>query len=132
MSSSSGCSSGFSRSSISWPSSPSACKIKGLIGANGILPLERFLAAIGQNYGTPRYWNFPMVFWLRHDDGFLVFVAILGAALAIVLMLGFAQRLDTRAAVCSLCVDVYRGPGLPLVSMGHAAARSGLPGDLSG
>ena len=67
-------------------------QIKGLIGANGILPLERYLGAIGQQFGVSRYWVFPTIFWMWHDDRFLVFAAILGAACAIVLMLGFAQR----------------------------------------
>src|SRR6202008_75809 len=36
----------------------------GLIGSQGILPLSEFTGAIRSQFGSERYWWFPMVFWL--------------------------------------------------------------------
>ncbi|MGI8743546.1 MAG: lipase maturation factor family protein [Bryobacteraceae bacterium] len=69
-----------------------AVQVRGLIGSRGILPLGGYLQALSESFGTSRYWLVPTIFWLRHDDAFLVFVCVAGAALAMVLLLGFAQR----------------------------------------
>ncbi|MDQ2945771.1 MAG: lipase maturation factor family protein, partial [Acidobacteriota bacterium] len=68
-------------------------QVRGLVGSHGILPVHSYLQAVAQNFGASRYWLVPTVFWVRDDDSVLVWICIAGAALAIILMLGFAQRL---------------------------------------
>jgi len=68
-------------------------QVRGLIGSRGILPVHNYLQAVSESFGFSRFWVAPTLFWFRHDDGFVVSICIAGAALAIVLMLGYAQRL---------------------------------------
>src|SRR6202140_3671519 len=71
-----------------------AVQIKGLIGARGILPVERYLAAAQQTFGPQAYWQAPAIFWFAHSDGFLVAACVAGAAISIVLLLGYFERLS--------------------------------------
>lgn len=68
-------------------------QVRGLIGSHGILPVHSYLQAVSESFGASRYWVMPTVFWIRDDDSVLVWICIAGAALALVLMQGFAQRL---------------------------------------
>ncbi len=68
-------------------------QVRGLIGSHGILPVHSYLQALVDSFGFSRYWLVPTVLWLRHDDVTLVWTCIAGAGLAIVLVIGFAQRL---------------------------------------
>jgi len=65
-----------------------AVQITGLIGAQGILPLDGYLAAVSKTLGLRGYWSMPTIFWLAHGDGFIKAACIVGAALAIVLLSG--------------------------------------------
>ena len=67
-------------------------QVRGLIGSHGILPVQSYLRALSESFGVSRFWVAPTVFWLRPDDWVLIWVCIVGAALALVLVLGFAQR----------------------------------------
>ena len=68
-----------------------AVQITGLIGARGILPLGGYLAAVLKTMGVRGYWQMPTIFWLAHSDWFLQAVSILGAVLAILLLLGILR-----------------------------------------
>jgi predicted DCC family thiol-disulfide oxidoreductase YuxK len=67
-------------------------QVAGLVGERGILPAGRYLDAFRSALGVAAYWNVPTLFWIAHGDIALKVAAGAGAAVAIVLMLGFAQR----------------------------------------
>ncbi len=72
-------------------------QITGLIGERGILPVGRYLQAVAENFGVRGYWMMPTVFWFAHGDVVLQAVCIAGAAIAIVLLLGYLER---TALIC--------------------------------
>ncbi len=81
-----------------------ALQITGLIGAHGILPLGGYLAAVTKALGVRGYWTMPTIFWLAHGDGFIQGVAIAGAALAILLLLGILKAPWERLLLVCLYV----------------------------
>ena len=58
-----------------------ALQVRGLVGAQGILPLEEYLAAARAGWGTDAYWRLPTVFWLNASDAALMAGAIAGIGL---------------------------------------------------
>jgi len=64
----------------------------GLIGSQGILPVANFLRGMHQALGARAFWYAPTVFWASSSDRALRVAWIAGAALAIVLILGFFRR----------------------------------------
>ena len=58
-----------------------AVQALGLIGADGILPLANYIAAVDQSYGVEKFWLLPTLFWLDSSD-----LAIQGMAWAGVLV----------------------------------------------
>jgi len=66
-----------------------AVQIKGLVGSAGILPAKEFLAA-RKHWGAHRFQRLPTLCWGNASDGFLMFLAWGGAALAALLIAGFA------------------------------------------
>jgi hypothetical protein len=64
----------------------------GLIGAQGILPAANYLRGMRAALGMRAFWYAPTVFWLNSSDTALRAAWIAGAAMAIVLMLGFFRR----------------------------------------
>jgi predicted DCC family thiol-disulfide oxidoreductase YuxK len=70
-------------------------QIGGLIGHNGILPTDQFMAAARQQcdlqgIGPDRFHLVPTLCWFDASDGFLDFQCAAGAALAVLLMVGVA------------------------------------------
>lgn len=65
-------------------------QISGLIGSNGILPAAHYLQLVKENFGIERYWFFPNLAWLNPSDTFLQFLALGGALLSLLLLLGVA------------------------------------------
>ncbi|MBI3313456.1 MAG: lipase maturation factor family protein [Candidatus Omnitrophica bacterium] len=63
-------------------------QIKGLVGANGILPFGKFLDAVSANYGVERYWLLPTLAWLFKGDAMLLFLTGGGALLSLFLIAG--------------------------------------------
>ena len=70
-----------------------AVQIEGLVGSDGILPLQDYLAAIAERYGVERYWLFPTVFWLAASDAALLLVCWTGALLSLLLLCNIRPRL---------------------------------------
>jgi lipase maturation factor 1 len=64
----------------------------GLIGAQGILPVGDYLHAVHAALGARAYWAVPTVFWIDASDLALRAAWILGALLAVLLLLGFCRR----------------------------------------
>ncbi|MBT8447628.1 MAG: lipase maturation factor family protein [Gammaproteobacteria bacterium] len=77
-------------------------QITGLVGADGILPLAGYLAAVHEHYGASAWWQLPTVFWLASDDRALLMVTGLGAAAALAALAGIGPRL-----AFALCYAAY-------------------------
>jgi lipase maturation factor 1 len=72
-----------------------AVQVRGLLGANGILPAHELLeevheAAAAQHWGAGAVARFPTLCWLSTSDSFLVGLCIGGSALAVLLILDVA------------------------------------------
>ncbi len=66
-----------------------ATQARGLVGPDGILPLAPYLHAVAAHVAHPRC-SLPTLSWLDPDRPPLLSLAVLGAALSVGLMLGFA------------------------------------------
>lgn len=64
-------------------------QILGLIGKDGILPAENFLAMVREHVGSERYWRVPSLAWLSVSDSALQSLCWGGAFLCLLLFLGF-------------------------------------------
>src|ERR1700722_11349522 len=69
-----------------------AYQIRGLIGPNGILPAQNYLAQVAHVLGSARYWYAPTVFWWSASDRFLLVVVIVGMAASLLLTLNIFPR----------------------------------------
>lgn len=85
-------------------------QIPGLIGDEGILPVGRYLDAVGRQLGWRGFWYAPTLAWLRPDTAFLEAMAACGAVAAVLVVWGV---LTLPALV--LCWVVY----LSLVAVGQ-------------
>ena len=64
-------------------------QIHGLIGSNGILPAEQYVAAVRQQIGTEGYYLLPTLFWVNPSDACLHFLCAGGVVLSLILIAGF-------------------------------------------
>jgi len=67
-------------------------QIIGLIGSDGILPLDNYLLQLKQHLGASAYWKTPMVFWFFLSDRVLHLTCLIGAGLSVLLLFGLFQR----------------------------------------
>ncbi len=68
-------------------------QITGLIGTEGVLPLEQYLPQLEQYLGAKAYWQTPMLFWFYLSDGVLQLTCLLGAFLSCLLIFNFFPRM---------------------------------------
>jgi predicted DCC family thiol-disulfide oxidoreductase YuxK len=59
-------------------------QVRGLIGAQGILPVTEFLAEVAQQLGASRFWRVPTLFWWANSEYALEAIVWGGAVLAFV------------------------------------------------
>ena len=64
-------------------------QIPGLIGENGILPVNILLEASKYNLGEKAYYYLPTLAWLNSSDFFLTALAVAGVLLSLVLIIGY-------------------------------------------
>ncbi len=83
---------------VAWLSMASQVKV--LIGSRGLLPLAPFLEVAKENH--LRFLEFPTLFFGGAPDWLLVAVALVGAALALVALVGVAPR-----ACFALAIPMY-------------------------
>jgi len=69
-------------------------QIDGLVGHNGILPVQDHLKAGSEQLGPERYWRMPTLCWWNNGDGFLHFQCGAGAVFSLLLIVGVAPMLD--------------------------------------
>ncbi len=73
-------------------------QITGLVGADGILPLARYLANAREALGFAAYWRLPTLFWFDASDLALQAVAAAGAIAAMMLFADWHARVAAIAA----------------------------------
>ena len=77
-------------------------QIKGLIGPQGILPAQSYLADVAQYYpGAQRLWFAPTLFWFGAGDHALAFVCWLGLIASVAVIFNLWPR--ASLAVCFVC-----------------------------
>jgi lipase maturation factor 1 len=81
-----------------------AVQITGLIGAQGILPLGGYLAAVSKTLGARGYWSMPTIFWLVHGDWFLKAACIAGVVMAVLLLIEILKGVWERLLLAGLYV----------------------------
>jgi len=64
-------------------------QVHGLIGSNGILPVDQFLRAVHQQFGTSAYHAVPTLLWLNPSDATFHFLCAGGVVLSLFLLAGF-------------------------------------------
>ena len=76
-------------------------QIKGLIGPEGILPAEEYMAAVAEHFGAARFWFAPSLFWISTSSGFLMTVTWIGLLASIAAFCNLWPRLSFF--ICFLC-----------------------------
>jgi predicted DCC family thiol-disulfide oxidoreductase YuxK len=86
-----------------------ALQIRGLVGADGILPLGEYLAGAREGWGNAAYWLLPTLFWLNSSDAALMACAVAGIVLSLLVTLGVMQRAALAALFVLYLTYVYAG-----------------------
>lgn len=74
-----------------------AVQIRGLVGANGVLPAREYLDGVAAALGPERYWWLPSLFWLHPTDGFLTALCASGVLVSLLLVVGVAPAASLAA-----------------------------------
>ncbi len=82
-------------------------QIKGLIGPNGILPAQTYLADISQQLGLERYWYAPSLYWISSSSAMMMAVTWIGLIASVVAFLNLWPRLSFF--VCFVCFLSFVG-----------------------
>jgi lipase maturation factor 1 len=72
-------------------------QIDGLVGSNGISPVNQFLPAVRQQIGPDAYFLLPTLCWFDSSNAFLHFLCGGGVVLSLLLILGVAPALSLAA-----------------------------------
>ena len=77
-------------------------QIRGLIGPAGVLPAQRYLAAIDRSLpGLTRFWFAPTLFWLSTSNHALMSVTVIGLIASLLVVVNLWPRLSLF--LCLLC-----------------------------
>src|SRR6184192_1638 len=68
-------------------------QVDGLVGSNGVSPLNQFLPAVHERFGSSAYSLLPTLCWFDSSNGFLHFLCGGGVVLSLLLILGIAPAL---------------------------------------
>jgi predicted DCC family thiol-disulfide oxidoreductase YuxK len=68
-------------------------QVDGLVGSNGMSPVNRFLPAVRQQLGPDAYFLFPTLCWFDSSNAFLNFLCGGGVVLSLLLIFGVAPGL---------------------------------------
>src|SRR5947199_2056508 len=69
-------------------------QVDGLVGSNGVSPLNQFLPAVYERFGRSAYSLLPTLCWLDSSNGFLYCLCRGGVVLSLLLILGIAPALS--------------------------------------
>ena len=67
-------------------------QVKGLLGANGILPVSEYLKAVTEAAPALRFYYVPSIFWINASDGALEGVCYAGIGIAALVLVGIFER----------------------------------------
>ncbi|MGA7242773.1 MAG: lipase maturation factor family protein [Terracidiphilus sp.] len=76
-------------------------QIKGLIGPEGILPAQEYLAAVAQQYPSTKLWFAPTLFWLSANSHALLLATWIGLVASIAAFANLWPRLSFF--ICFVC-----------------------------
>ncbi len=76
-------------------------QIKGLIGPDGIMPAQDYLAAVSQQFPSSKFWFAPSLFWISSSSHALMLVTWIGLAASIVAFVNLWPRLSFF--ICFVC-----------------------------
>ena len=76
-------------------------QIKGLIGPNGILPAQQYLAAVAAQLGLERYWYAPSLYWISASSAALMTITFVGLLASVVAFFNLWPRLSFF--ICFVC-----------------------------
>ena len=79
-----------------------AVQISGLIGADGILPLNNYLEQVKAQLGSKAYYYLPTIFWPYSGDSLLEWTCIAGCLLSLFVVFNFFLRTSLL-----LCYALY-------------------------
>jgi lipase maturation factor 1 len=82
-------------------------QIKGLIGPEGILPAQQYLAAIAQQLGLARYWYAPSLYWISAGNALLMAVTGIGLVASVAAFCNLWPRLSFF--ICFICFLSFVG-----------------------
>ncbi len=82
-------------------------QIKGLIGTDGILPAQQYLAAVADQLGFARYWYAPTLYWISASSAALMAFTWIGLIASVVAFFNLWPRLSFL--VCFLCFLSFIG-----------------------
>lgn len=82
-------------------------QITGLVGSDGILPVQAFLDNVKNNWGWLAWVRLPTLFWVDASDPVLQLACFTGAFFAVLLFLGRLQLLSS-IALFVLYLSVFR------------------------
>ena len=76
-----------------------AVQVIPLVGQDGLLPADRFLARLEEHFGsrTAGFLRFPSLFWIDFSDPLLMTLAWTGVGLSLVVLCGYANALMMTA-----------------------------------
>src|SRR5436309_15636308 len=69
-------------------------QVDGLVGSNGVSPLDQFLPAVYERFGSSAYSLLPTLCWFDSSNGFLHFLCGGGVVLSLLLILGITPALS--------------------------------------
>ena len=78
-----------------------AFQIRGLIGAQGILPSNEYLEALARQFGAVRFWFAPTLLWLSTSSHMLDAICWVGMIAALLVVLNIWPR--ATLFVCFVC-----------------------------
>lgn len=67
-------------------------QIRGLLGPDGLLPVDMYLKAVAQNMGSLRYWYAPTLLWFSSSDRVLMALCWVGLIASMLLVLNVWPR----------------------------------------
>jgi hypothetical protein len=76
-------------------------QIRGLIGPDGILPAEQYLAAIARGMGSLRFWFAPTLLWFSSGSHMLMALCLVGVIASLLVTANVWPR--AMLAVCFVC-----------------------------
>jgi len=76
-------------------------QIRGLVGADGILPSNEYLAAVARQFGVARFWFAPTLLWFSSGPHMLTVICWVGMIASLLLAINFWPR--GMLLICFVC-----------------------------